>query len=63
MTFTLDLSDEHVALRNKAHTFAREMIRPVAEDLAQRILALPIHPDLTEADTVHICDRVLAALE
>jgi UDP-2-acetamido-2-deoxy-ribo-hexuluronate aminotransferase len=36
---------------------------PVAEDLAQRILALPIHPDLTEADTVHICDRVLAALE
>ncbi|HTW68762.1 MAG TPA: DegT/DnrJ/EryC1/StrS aminotransferase family protein [Acetobacteraceae bacterium] len=36
---------------------------PVSEDLAQRILALPIHPDLTEADTPHICDTLLAALE
>ena len=35
---------------------------PVSEDLAQRILALPIHPDLSEADVAHVCDRVLAAL-
>jgi dTDP-4-amino-4,6-dideoxygalactose transaminase len=35
---------------------------PVSEDLAQRILALPIHPDLGEADVAHVCDRVLAAL-
>jgi UDP-2-acetamido-2-deoxy-ribo-hexuluronate aminotransferase len=35
---------------------------PVSEDLAQRILALPIHPDLTEADMAHVCDRVLAAV-
>jgi UDP-2-acetamido-2-deoxy-ribo-hexuluronate aminotransferase len=35
---------------------------PVAEELAERILALPIHPDLSEADTAHVCDRVLAAL-
>src|SRR6202035_2965410 len=32
---------------------------PVLEDLAQRILALPIHPDLSEADMAHVCDRVL----
>ena len=35
---------------------------PVSEDLARRILALPIHPDLGEADVAHVCDRVLAAL-
>jgi UDP-2-acetamido-2-deoxy-ribo-hexuluronate aminotransferase len=35
---------------------------PVSEDLAQRILALPIHADLREADMAHVCDRVLAAL-
>jgi dTDP-4-amino-4,6-dideoxygalactose transaminase len=35
---------------------------PVSEDLAQRILALPIHPDLSESDMAHVCDRVLAAL-
>ena len=35
---------------------------PVSEDLAGRILALPIHPDLSEADMAHVCDRVLAAL-
>lgn len=33
---------------------------PVSEDLAGRILALPIHPDLTEADLARICDAVLA---
>jgi UDP-2-acetamido-2-deoxy-ribo-hexuluronate aminotransferase len=35
---------------------------PVSEDLAQRILALPIHADLREPDMAHVCDRVLAAL-
>ncbi len=35
---------------------------PVSEDLAQRILALPIHPDLSESDMAHVCDRLLAAL-
>ncbi len=35
---------------------------PVSEDLAERILALPIHPDLTEADAAQICDSLLAAV-
>jgi dTDP-4-amino-4,6-dideoxygalactose transaminase len=34
---------------------------PVSENLADRILALPIHPDLTEAAVSHICDSVLDA--
>ena len=33
---------------------------PISEDLAERIMALPIHPDLTEADLAQICDAVLA---
>jgi UDP-2-acetamido-2-deoxy-ribo-hexuluronate aminotransferase len=33
---------------------------PVSEDLAGRIMALPIHPDLTEQDLARICDTVLA---
>ncbi len=33
---------------------------PVSEDLAGRIMALPIHPDLSEADLARICDAVLA---
>jgi len=33
---------------------------PTSEDLAGRIMALPIHPDLTEADLARICDAVLA---
>jgi dTDP-4-amino-4,6-dideoxygalactose transaminase len=33
---------------------------PVSEDLATRILALPIHPDLTEADVERISEAVLA---
>ncbi len=33
---------------------------PVSEDLAGRIMALPIHPDLTEEDLARICDAVLA---
>ena len=35
---------------------------PVSEDLSQRILALPIHPDLTNADVARICDGVLEAV-
>ncbi len=35
---------------------------PVSEDLAARILALPIHPDLTDEAVAHICDSVLAAV-
>lgn len=35
---------------------------PVSEDLAQRILALPIHPDLTPEAQAHVCDSVLAAM-
>ena len=35
---------------------------PVSEDLATRIMALPIHPDLTEEAVAHICDSVLAAV-
>jgi dTDP-4-amino-4,6-dideoxygalactose transaminase len=33
---------------------------PVSQDLATRILALPIHPDLSEADVARVCDAVLA---
>ena len=35
---------------------------PISEDLAKRILALPIHPYLSEADMAHVCDSVLASL-
>jgi UDP-2-acetamido-2-deoxy-ribo-hexuluronate aminotransferase len=35
---------------------------PVSEDLAQRILALPIHADLSEAAMAHVCDAVLTAV-
>ena len=31
---------------------------PVAEDLATRILALPIHPDLTEGQALRVCEAV-----
>jgi acyl-CoA dehydrogenase len=30
MSFSLDLTDEHIALRDKTHAFARDVIRPVA---------------------------------
>jgi dTDP-4-amino-4,6-dideoxygalactose transaminase len=33
---------------------------PVSEDLATRIMALPLHPDLTDADVERICASVLA---
>jgi dTDP-4-amino-4,6-dideoxygalactose transaminase len=35
---------------------------PVSDDLASRILALPIHPDLSEADMARVCDALLRAL-
>ncbi|HEY6438522.1 MAG TPA: DegT/DnrJ/EryC1/StrS aminotransferase family protein [Acetobacteraceae bacterium] len=35
---------------------------PVSEDLAERILALPIHPYLGAADMAHVCDCLLAAV-
>jgi dTDP-4-amino-4,6-dideoxygalactose transaminase len=35
---------------------------PVAEDLATRILALPIHPDLTAAQAHRVCAAATAAL-
>ena len=35
---------------------------PVAEDLATRILALPIHPDLSSTELTVICDAVVAAV-
>ncbi len=35
---------------------------PVSEDLAERILALPIHPYLSETDMAHVCDSVLNAV-
>jgi dTDP-4-amino-4,6-dideoxygalactose transaminase len=35
---------------------------PVSEDLSRRIMALPIHPDLTEQDVERICDAVAEAL-
>ena len=34
----------------------------MSEDLANRILALPIHPDLTDEDVDRICEAVLAAV-
>ena len=33
---------------------------PVSEDVSTRILALPIHPDLTEADVKRVCDAVIS---
>jgi dTDP-4-amino-4,6-dideoxygalactose transaminase len=35
---------------------------PMSEDLATRILALPIHPDLTDQDVDRICMAVLATV-
>jgi UDP-2-acetamido-2-deoxy-ribo-hexuluronate aminotransferase len=33
---------------------------PVSEDIATRIMALPLHPDLTDQDVDRICESVLA---
>ena len=35
---------------------------PVSENLATRILALPIHPDLSPEAQARVCDAVLAAV-
>ena len=35
---------------------------PVSDYLANRILALPIHPDMDEAAACHVCDSVVAAI-
>jgi len=35
---------------------------PVSDRLADRILALPIHPDLDEAAAAHVCDALVAAV-
>ena len=35
---------------------------PVSDDLSGRILALPIHPDLSDADVERVCDAVTQAL-
>jgi UDP-2-acetamido-2-deoxy-ribo-hexuluronate aminotransferase len=35
---------------------------PHSEDIATRIMALPMHPDLTEAQLDHVCDVVAGAL-
>ena len=35
---------------------------PVSEDIATRILALPLHPDLTDHDVDRICTAMLACL-
>lgn len=35
---------------------------PVSEGVAERILALPIHPYLSDTDMAHVCDSLLAAV-
>ncbi len=35
---------------------------PVSDDLSARILALPIHPDLSMADAERVCDALIQAL-
>ena len=35
---------------------------PVSDDLATRIMALPIHPDLSDAQAHTVCDALLAAV-
>ena len=35
---------------------------PVAEELGARILALPIHPDLTDAQALRVAATIRAAL-
>ena len=37
-------------------------VLPVSEDLATRIVALPLHPDLTDADVDRVCAAVLASV-
>ena len=37
-------------------------VLPVSDHVADRILALPIHPDMDEAAACHVCDAVVAAV-
>jgi dTDP-4-amino-4,6-dideoxygalactose transaminase len=37
-------------------------VLPVSDDLADRILALPIHPDMDEAAACQVCDAVVRAV-
>jgi UDP-2-acetamido-2-deoxy-ribo-hexuluronate aminotransferase len=39
-----------------------ETALPVSERLADRIMALPIHPDMDEEAVCHVCDAVVAAV-
>jgi UDP-2-acetamido-2-deoxy-ribo-hexuluronate aminotransferase len=49
--------------RQPAYSAAHDgVLLPVSEDLATRILALPIHPDLTDEDVERICAAVLATV-
>src|SRR5580704_13999772 len=59
MSFTLGLSDEQTALRDKTHTFAREVIRPVAAEY-DRAQELP-WPVLQEAARQGLYGRELYA--
>ena len=46
-----------------AYAYAHDGIMlPVSEDVATRILALPIHPDLTRDDAERVCEAVAAVL-
>ena len=35
---------------------------PVSDRIADRVLALPIHPDLTEVQMAHVCEQVVRAV-
>lgn len=43
--------------------FAPDGGLPVAERLAGRVLSLPLHPYMTDAQAEYVCDRFLAAVE
>ena len=43
--------------------YAPEGGLPMAERLADRVLSLPLHPYLTDAQAEYVCDRFLAAVE
>jgi acyl-CoA dehydrogenase len=59
MSFTLDLTEEHEALRQKTHAFARDVIRPVASEY-DRAQEFP-WPVIEEAATAGLYDWQLYA--
>src|SRR3954449_1707049 len=59
MSFTLELTDDHLALREKTHAFARDVIRPVAPEY-DREQELP-WPILQEAARAGLYDWQLYA--